>query len=146
MTDIYRFDGESNGCGDFFVYRSTADKTKVVAVEVDKAKLKISDKPQVFEIGKNKELDIYIRDFGKETYENRPGYCYDVIALREEMPPVRLQGISGKAIIYTAANPYKSYDASVILENVTFQDADTLKDFVIDSIEIKNVRAGWGPG
>ncbi len=146
-TDIYRFDGGSNGCGDFFIYRSTADKAKVIAVEVDKAKLKISDKPQVFEIGKSKDLDVYIVDFGKGTYEDREGYCYDVIALREgELPPIRIQGTSGRAIIYTSENPYKTYDANVILENVTFQDADTLKEFSIDSVEIKNVRAGWIPG
>lgn len=99
--ETIRFDGEAGGCSNFVVYRTTIDKTKALRVGVDKANLKVSSKPQQFEITKTSELDVIIEDFGTDNYENRIGYCFDLIGVRD-VDPIRYKATKGKVTIYTS--------------------------------------------
>ena len=139
------FDGEIGGCGDIFVYRATKDKTKVISVRADKDTLKLSAKPQTFDIESNSYLEVYIDDFGKSEYTGYRGYCVDLIIVgRPE--PVRTKVVKGKVTIYFSKNP-KSSDTdfprvTVDLENISIQNSNSNLTS-IRKIEIKDVKVGW---
>src|SRR5262245_45423248 len=83
------FDGDVNGCNDFYVYRATQDKTKVLVVSGDSKKLKVSNKPQTFEIGKTDTLYVFILDYISDTYDGQEELCYD--SIKPEGPLMRYQ-------------------------------------------------------
>ena len=140
-----QFDGGVHGCGNFFLYKTTKDETKVVSVKVNQTALKINDSPQSFQIEGNKYFDVYIDDFGKDDYKYRPGYCFDVITA-DKTESIRYPAVKGKATFYTSKSAESHfYNAAVILENITFQTPDN-NYFNIEKIEIRDVKVGWLPG
>jgi hypothetical protein len=142
----FQFNGGVRGCGDFVVYRFTQDDTKAIGVRVDKLGLRITEKPQIFEIGKIDGIQVFIDDFGKETYEWRGSYCYDAVKPHEGQTE-RFEAIGGGARIYvskSSESPF--YEVTVHLENVSFTNESGSIRFLIPNIEIKNVLVGWLPG
>jgi len=141
----YQFDSEVHGCGDFTVFKTTQDNTKAINVRVNKEDLKLTNNPQTFQIEKNNSLEVYIEDFGIDDYKNRIGYCFDAV-IADKSEPIRFPAVNGKATIYTSkSSDGHFYNATVVLENITFQISDN-KFFNVEKVEMKDVRVGWLPG
>ena len=142
----FQFTGGVRGCGDFVAYRFTDDDTKAVGVRVDKLGLGINERPQRCEMGKTEGLEVFIDDFGSETYEWRAGYCFDAVRPNEG-PTTRFQAIKGQATIHvsdSAESP--KYEVNILLKDVSFVSDDGSIQFEIPIIELRDVYVGWIPG
>jgi len=97
LTDSLSFNGLISGCGNFIAYRATEDNTKVIAVVADRDSLKLGKLAKTFEIGTDKNFEVFLYDFGKDQYKGYAGLCFD--AIRADLEPVKLTATSGKANI-----------------------------------------------
>lgn len=142
----FNFEGDVRGCGDSRAFRFTKDGTKALTVNVNKEQLKIMEKPSTFDIETTKGLDVFIEDFGDDTYENRIEYCYDAVYIRN-VEPTRFIAKAGKATMYTSksSRPY-GYKVTVTLENVRFSNDQKGVEFAIPKVDIRDVEGGSSPG
>jgi hypothetical protein len=136
------FDGEKSGCGNFIVYTATKDQTKVLVVKVDKEKLKLSRKPETFDLENNKSVEVFIYDFGQDIYNGFEKLCFDSVT---EKHPIETAASSGSATISTA-DPWRStYSVKVLLKNVAFRISEE-SIFVLEDLEINAHHVGLGMG
>jgi hypothetical protein len=142
LVNSLSFDGETSGCGNFIVYKSTIDKTKVVVVSVNKKELKLSQKPKTFNLANNKNIKVIIYDFGKDTYEWSEKLCYDLIDAKN---PIETVASSGNVTI-SLANPWRStYSVKVLLNNISFRISEE-NIFVLKNLEINVHHVGLAMG
>lgn len=142
----FQFDGEVRGCGNLRAFRFTRDGTKALSVIANKTKLSLSRKTNTFAIGTTENLDVFVEDFGNDTYEYRIGYCYDMLAIRDA-EPLRYNAVKGTATVFISEDSFEyRYRVSIILENVEFIDHNNANRFLIPRVEITKVSVGWVPG
>jgi hypothetical protein len=135
------FDGDNHGCGNFIAYKSTKDNTKVIGIRAEKNSLTLGKIPKTFDIDTDKNLEVFLYDFGKERFEGYGGLCFDAISVG--LDPIELTAKSGKATISISTIPKDPfYKVTIILENVTFQTPNK-NTINLERIEIKDVTVGF---
>jgi hypothetical protein len=143
LTSSLSFNGVTRGCGDFIAYRATEDNTKVIAVKADKSSLKLGKSAKAFNIGTNKNIEVFLYDFGKDEYEGYIRLCFDAIRL---LKPIKLTATSGKAkVSVSSVSENGFYNVTIVLEDITFQTSGT-NTLNLNRVEIKNAHVGWVPG
>jgi hypothetical protein len=137
------FDSEARGCGDFRVYKSTADKSKVIALKVKRDELKLGFGTKIFQIENDKSIELILYDFGEGSYENYGELCYDLVTDSKPTKTIASSGI----VTVTVSKPLQNgrYSVSVFLHEASFrlQDEGSL---TLKNIEIKDATVGWYPG
>ena len=135
------FNGDNHGCGNFIAYKSTGDNTKVIGISADKNSLALGKIPKTFDIGTDKNLEVFLYDFGSKQFKGYSRLCFDAIDV--DLKPIELIGKSGKATISISNIPKDPfYKATIILENVSFQTPNK-NTINLERIEIKNVKVGF---
>lgn len=125
------FEKQARGCGNFFVYVTSSDRTKVLIIEGSKEKLSLGTNPKTFDLENNKDLEIYIDDYKTaENYEIGPSvwYCDDIMKT-ERVEPDKIPAISGNVTLSYPSNN----QINVSLKDIEFGDGT-------DALYIKNVN------
>jgi hypothetical protein len=138
------FGSEAAGCGNFFVYAISTDKTKVIIVSGDKDKLGVGSNPKHFDVdNQNGNLQVYIDDY--KTADNlKKGptvwYCND-IGKMDGIKPEKIPAKSGKVTI-----SYPSEDKiSIQLANVRFEPQSG-NELLLQNLNLNDISVGRYPG
>lgn len=137
------FDGEAVGCGFFFVYKSTQDKTKTVMVSGELGKINLTKVPETIDINDTSSLEICLADYGEKGYLESP--CNASVPSRPVLQ--KIQAASGKVTIFITREKIKgnpntrSFAITVILENVIFPVPGG-GSYYVERAEIEDVVVG----
>jgi len=136
---------EVGGCGDFFVYHTSANRRWRLTVTVDRTDLPDAAIPATLDLAKDSEfVHVEILRLGVGT-DTDPCDCIG------GGPPTDVwKAVSGTLTITTQRleKPFaeENYKVSVTLDDVELKHPETGFRSTLDTVEINNVVVGWFAG
>jgi hypothetical protein len=150
LTPVLEYNGETGGCGDIFIYKSTADRSEFITIYVSAAEFEFSQEPVTLNIADYPEsifVRIEIYSDSVEALGQFP-YCNDIAPAAQ--PQTVARAGSGQITVSTTAEEpitntcAKSYPATIVLVGIEFDINGEL--FHLPSMTFEEVEVGWCAG
>lgn len=139
------FSGDVGGCGDFYVYRYSADHMWMLTVTVNRTALPGREFPDMLDVAAN--ADAVKVEVLRLASASEPDPCG---CIGGEPPLASWQAISGTLAIQAEDMPKsiaaENYRVSVQLEGLKLEESDSGRRAALNPVEISGVVVGWFAG